>query len=60
MNTRHVVALSLIWTGILVALSRGWLGDVRRYVESVTGKMPTAVSSFQTDGGGGGAAGGAR
>ena len=54
MNARHVVAISLIWTGVLVALSRNWLGDVRRYVESVTGKMPTADPSFQTDSGGGG------
>lgn len=45
MNARHVVALSLLWTGALVILSRRWLGDVREYVRRAAGRVADAASS---------------
>lgn len=41
MNQRHIVAISLLWVGVLVMLSRSWLGDAKDYVFKITGK--TAV-----------------
>lgn len=44
MNQKHVVAVALVWTGLLVVLSRGWLGNVRDYVNQATGKSGTVAS----------------
>jgi hypothetical protein len=60
MNTdRAIVVVSLLWVGLLVVLSRSWLGDFKDYVRSATGHLvppppPVTVGpASQTPGGAG-------
>lgn len=36
MSDRTVVVVSLLWVGLLLVLSRQWLGDVRQFVIGAT------------------------
>ena len=62
MNDRAVVVVSLLWVGLLVVLSRSWLGDVKDYVRTATGHVgalaATASSSGKSGLGPDGSAGG--
>lgn len=47
-----LVALSLIYSGVLVALSRSWLGDVKTWIENAaTGVTSSAAAPANTPGG---------
>lgn len=63
MNATRVVTLSLLWVGVLVVVSRRWLGDVRGYIVSAVNsgydkKLPPSSSTTPKQAGGGGGGGG--
>ena len=40
MNAKSTVAISLLWLGLLVVLSRKWVGDIRTSVRTFAGQDP--------------------
>ena len=38
MNAKTTVAVSLLWVGLLVVLSRKWVGDIQASVRSFAGQ----------------------
>ena len=38
MNAKSTVAISLLWLGILVVLSRKWVGDIQASVRHFAGQ----------------------
>lgn len=69
-NDRGVVVASLIWVGVLVAVSRRWVGDIHAAIVTAThgvqlaktpggaGKSGLGNDSGGAGGGGGGGGGG--
>lgn len=47
-SDRVVVVVSLVWVGVLVAVSRRWVGDVRQYVSRLTHSYPPGSSDNVT------------